>query len=84
MMTLVGITAQGHGLMLEGMDARGVKHMAAAPRRVARVEVHLHIRAKGLNSRHKDLLERSARTCPVALSLSEALEQEVHVEFTDL
>lgn len=84
MMTLVGITAQGHGLMLEGMDARVVKHMAAAPRRVARVEVHLHIRAKGLNSRHKDLLEHSARTCPVALSLSEALEQEVHVEFTDL
>lgn len=83
MMTLVGITAKGHALEIEGMEARIVKHMASNPRRVGKVEVYLRIRSKALDQRQREVLEHSARTCPVALSLSPDLVQDVHVEFED-
>lgn len=78
MMTIVGITAEGHGIPLRHMEARVVKHMASDPRRVARVEVYLELKVDGLTERWRQLIEHGARTCPVALSLSDALEQDLH------
>jgi uncharacterized OsmC-like protein len=77
MMTLMGIAAQERGVELPGLEARVVKHMASDPRRVARIEVHMTMDGSDLNERMRTVLERAARTCPVALSLRDDLVQEV-------
>lgn len=77
MMTIMGIAAQGRGWDLTGMEARVVKHMASDPRRIARLEVHVSMDGQGLDERARTILERAARTCPVALSLKEDLVQEI-------
>lgn len=75
--TTMGITALAHNIPLGPMTARVVKHMASGPRRVQRVEVEVEVHVPGLTDRWKELLEHSGRSCPVALSLNETLEQEL-------
>jgi uncharacterized OsmC-like protein len=77
MMTLMGIAAQGKDIPLEGLEARVVKHMAAAPRRVERIELAFTLDGRRLDDRQRAILEHAARTCPVALSLNTGLVQEV-------
>ncbi len=76
MMTVMGIAAAERGIPMNNLTARVVKHMHAAPRRVARVEVHLEMDGQGLGDRERTILETAARTCPVALSLHPDLEQK--------
>ncbi len=76
-MTIMGIAAQNHGLEIDGAEAEITKIMAAAPRRIARVEVKFLMPKKAFSSKEKRLLEAAARACPVALSLSENLEQSL-------
>lgn len=77
MMTLMGIAAQEKDIPLTGLNARVVKHMASGPRRVSKIEVHLELDGGALSEKQRSILEHTARTCPVALSLREDLEQEV-------
>ncbi len=77
MITLMGIAAQGKDIPLEGLEARVVKHMAAAPRRVERIELAFTLDGRRLDDRQRAILEHAARTCPVALSLNTDLVQEV-------
>ena len=51
--------------------------MAANPRRVERVEVAFTLDGSVLDDRQRTLLEHAARTCPVAMSLSKELVQDV-------
>jgi putative redox protein len=81
MLTTMGISAQGHGIPIASMQARVVKHMASDPRRVQRVEVEITIGVADLTDRWRTLLEQSARTCPVALSLSSELVQDISIHF---
>lgn len=81
MMTTMGITAQGHDIPVDRMEARVVKHMASDPRRVQKIVVELEVVVEGLTERWKALLEHSGRTCPVALSLAQGLEQEISFHF---
>ena len=82
MMTLMGIAADGHGIALKGLEARMVKHMAANPRRVERIELAFELDGGALDDRQRALLEHAARTCPVAMSLSPGLVQEVSFTYT--
>lgn len=75
-LTTMGIGAEARGIELTGSTARVVKHMAADPRRVTRIEVHLELPA-GLEAQERVVMERIAHTCPVALSLSPEVRQEV-------
>ncbi|HMC98470.1 MAG TPA: OsmC family protein [Flavobacteriales bacterium] len=82
MMTIMGIVARDKGIPLEGLKARVVKHMTQAPRKVERVEVHLELSGKGVGDRERDILEKAARSCPVARSLREDLVQDIHFTYT--
>lgn len=82
MMTLMGIAANAHGITLAGLQARVVKHMAANPRRVERIELAFELDGGALDDRQRALLEHAARTCPVAMSLSSGLVQEVSFTYT--
>ncbi|HRN36746.1 MAG TPA: OsmC family protein [Flavobacteriales bacterium] len=77
MMTLMGIAAEAHKIDLNGLEARVVKHMAANPRRVDRIELAFTLNGSQLDRHQRELLEHAARTCPVAMSLGKGLAQEV-------
>lgn len=75
MTTLMGIRAAEMELELDGFQVHVTKHMSASPRRIAKLEVVLTA-PKGLevaeDQRRK--LEHAAETCPVRLSLLDAID----------
>lgn len=81
MMTLMGMLAEREGIDLVGLRSEIVKVMAANPRRIA--EIHISFYHDNLNATpvQKEKLKHAARTCPVALSLSESIKQEITFNF---
>lgn len=77
MLTVMGIKANQKGIDIEGTKAEVVKIMASNPRRIAEVQVKLTMPAKAYSAEDKKLMEHTARTCPVAQSLSQELVQTV-------
>ncbi len=77
MITTIGIMAAGKGISVREMKARVIKHMASEPRRVQRVEIHLEMDGTDLGEKERAIIERTARTCPVAVSLHPDLVQEM-------
>ena len=81
MMTVMGIVAERHKLDLTGSTFVLTKHMTTElPRRIAQVDVQFQLPAD-LNDTNRALLERTARTCPVALSLNPEIRQQVQFEY---
>lgn len=76
MLTTMDIKARASGIELRDMSAAVVKHMAANPRRVQKVEVVIELAGANLSATERELMERTAHTCPVALSLHPDLVQE--------
>ena len=69
MLTLMGITAQKHGIDLSGAKAKVTKEMVAQPmRRIGKLTVELHA-PKVSNEEDQRRLQASAMTCPVHKSL---------------
>ncbi len=81
LMTIMGISARNHGLDMTGAKAEINKVMAADPRRISRVEINITMPANGFTDVQKKMLETAARTCPVALSLAEGIEQAIDFEW---
>jgi putative redox protein len=80
MMTLMGIAANNHGFELGNMEATMKKHMASNPRRVGKIEIELEIYGT-YTDKQKLILDKAARTCPVAMSLHPDIEQFLEVTF---
>lgn len=80
MVTLMGIRAAEMQLVLDGFKARVRKEMSSSPRRIASLSVVLHA-PEGLSvtDEQRAKLEHAATTCPVRLSLLDAIA--VPVEF---
>jgi putative redox protein len=82
MITIMGISARNHGINIDGAVGEVLKVMGAGPRRIAAIEIHLKMPADQTYSDHdKKLLEAAARSCPVALSLGEGVEQKIVFEW---
>lgn len=79
--TTMDIRARERGLDLGEVAAVVIKHMASDPRRVIRVEVRLEMLGARLSPQDRSLMERTARTCPVALSLHPDIEQIVSFDY---
>ena len=74
MATVMGIVAERKGVSLEGMNIEVRKHMSTdSPRRIARLEVDLHMPVPSSHPERK-LLESAARGCPVHHSLHPEIE----------
>ena len=81
MMTIMGQVAQREAINLKGLKTEIVKIMSSNPRKIAEIEItfsHPHLVATDIQ---KQKLMNAARTCPVALSLSEHLKQTVTFNF---
>lgn len=77
MLTIVGIAAKSHGFDIDGTTAQVTKVMAENPRRVSEVHVSLQFPANNYTEKEKAIIEKSARTCPVAQSLHPDIKQEI-------
>ncbi len=74
-MTIIGIAARKHGFNVDGTRISITKIMADNPRRVSEVIVEFSFPKKNYSDSEKAIIENSARTCPVALSLHQDLKQ---------
>jgi uncharacterized OsmC-like protein len=77
----MGIYARPRGIDLGGARAVVEKHMATtAPRRIARLTVHLSLPAR-LSQPERQGLEQAVRLCPVAASLHPDIRIESVFEY---
>jgi uncharacterized OsmC-like protein len=76
MMTVMGIKARDMNVDLKGSTAAVTKIMNAEPRRIGVIEITFEM--KGTNDQ-KDItiLERTAMTCPVFMSLNTEIEKRI-------
>jgi len=70
MVTTMGIKARSLDLALDGTRVEVTKIMVPDPRRIGKIIANVYFPAGiTVNPQHRDLLERTARTCPVERSL---------------
>lgn len=78
MVTIMGIASRKKGYDIEGTTIRVVKDMTqAAPRRIAKLTVTIEVPASAaakLDDSARAELEHAAHTCPVRLSVLDAIE----------
>jgi putative redox protein len=81
MMTLMGILARREGIDLTGLRSEIVKIMDNNPRKIAEIQITFtHVNLVATDAQ-KEKLKHAALTCPVALSLSEKIDQKVTFNF---
>jgi putative redox protein len=83
MLTIMGIAAQEHGIDIDGSSCSITKIMASEPRRVSEIQIQFNFPAINYSDKHKLILERAAKNCPVAKSLHPDLVQNVSFNFQD-
>jgi len=77
-LTILGITADRHGIDLVGTTARVEKTMThQPPRRIERLEVWV-VLPTGLAPEQRRLLQRAGESCPVKVSLEGAVAMVLH------
>lgn len=81
MMTIMGIRAQKYHITLEGLEADITKVMADNPRRIAKIMIEFRLKNTNASDAQLAMLKEAALTCPVALSLNSAIDQDVLFHF---
>ena len=78
MVTTMAIKARTMDIVLDGTRLEVTKVMASDPRRISKIIVHVFFPASlGLDEKQKELLERTARTCPVERTLHPDVELDM-------
>ena len=75
-LTIMGITAKVQNINIEGTKARVEKIMGQSPRKISQVNIEI-IFATTISDKHKTILERAARHCPVAKTLQNNIEENI-------
>jgi putative redox protein len=81
MMTVVGIAANTHGFSVDGTKLKITKIMASNPRRIGELIVELDFPKNSYSEKEKEIIRRTAHTCPVALSLHPDVKQTLIFNF---
>lgn len=76
MLTVMGIKAKGLDIDLANSSAEVTKIMAADPRRISGIVVQLSLPAN-VSGKHREILQRTAITCPVFQSLHPDIEMDI-------
>ena len=78
MITTMGIKANTMNIELNGTTADVTKIMVSDPRRIGKIVVHISFpKTLNLDQKEKDILERTARTCPVERTLHPDVELDL-------
>jgi putative redox protein len=81
MISLLGIVANEKEIKLGKIESKLEKVMASNPRRVSTIRIQLTLEDTGYTERERSILENTARTCPVALSLHPDIQQELQFNY---
>jgi uncharacterized OsmC-like protein len=76
MMTVMGIKARDLNVDFTGSTATVTKIMQAEPRRISAIEIVFDMKVS-TDEKTKTILERTATTCPVFLSLNTEIEKRI-------
>jgi uncharacterized OsmC-like protein len=76
MMTVMGIKARDLNVDIKDSVAEVTKIMNAEPRRIGAIEIIFEMQAL-TDEKNKTILERTAMTCPVFLSLNTDIEKRI-------
>ncbi|MCX6206123.1 MAG: OsmC family protein [Bacteroidetes bacterium] len=78
MITTMGIKANTMNIVLDGTRVDVTKIMVSDPRRIGKLIAHVYLPAHlNLDDKSKEILERTARTCPVERSLHPDIELDM-------
>lgn len=81
MLTTMGIVARERGWSIDGATAHVEKEMGSTPRRhIAKLTMTLTM-PKALEAPAREVLEETARTCPVATSLGDKIDVELSFRY---
>lgn len=82
MFTIMGITAEKENIPFKSAEAEMEKIMAENPRRVSKIIITINLNGKNLTSEQKELLETSAKNCPVAKSIHPEILQDISFNYS--
>ena len=81
MVTIIGIKAQESNMSTENITIDITKVMESNPRRISEIVVEFNFGYKNYTDKEKKIIENTARTCPVALSLNSEIKQTLIFNF---
>ena len=81
MLTVMGIRAQKLGVNIDGASADVTKIMTSDPRRIAEIKIYLVLSGAQISPSNRKVLEKVAKTCPVALSIHSDIIQTIHFDW---
>jgi uncharacterized OsmC-like protein len=81
MMTIIGIYCQEHDLNFKHGEGTVEKIMASGPRRISALQIELDLSNNEWTEKECLKIERAAKTCPVALSVSSDMEINLTFKF---
>ncbi len=79
--TIMGIAAREHGFSIEGSSCAVTKIMTDNPRKIGEIRIEFDLTNNNYTEKQKKILEHCVKTCPVALSLNESVNQNVVLLF---
>lgn len=82
--TTMGIKCLNMGISVDGTRIEVKKIMAADPRRISQIDVTLHMPDTSYTDKDKKILEHTAFTCPVAVSLHPDLVKSITFIWQDI
>lgn len=80
MLTIIGIRAQDKGIKIGKPEFEISKHMQSNPRRIGKIVIQIYFH-EDIKQADRDYLEKEAKNCPVALSISEGIQQEITFQY---
>jgi len=80
MLTIMGITAQTHGINIDDAEVTVKKIMGANPRRVSCIKIIINI-YNDISEKDRKLLIKAAHHCPVSKSINPDIEEDVTFNF---
>jgi putative redox protein len=79
--TIMGIAAREHGFSIDGSSCKITKIMTDNPRKIGEIRIEFDFTANSYTDKQKKILDYCVKTCPVALSLHESVNQNVTMLF---
>ena len=77
LLTIMGIVAKRHDLDLGKTYANIDKYMSERPRRISRIDIDIFF-DKSIESKHKKILIRASKHCPVHNSLDKEIDININ------
>ena len=76
MITVMGIKAKSLDIIIDGAVAQVTKTMSSNPRRISKIDIIITL-PNDYDDKTKEILERTANTCPVHYSLHPDIEKSI-------